>query len=124
MFTCDMVKLKFFESYCLPLLLYVSESSLFNDCIIQTFNCCWNSVYRKIFSYSRWESVKNVMCALNKLNVVYTVNLKRVLFVRKISSGALDNLTLSGIVKKCIHYNEFQTVLHKFNIDPWLPEPG
>ena len=120
--TCDMVKLQILESYCLPLLLYGSESGLLDDHMLSMLNCCWNSVYRKIFGYFRWESVRNVMSALKKLNVVYMVNLRRILFIRKLIFNISDNYTLRGIVTKYINYNEFQTVLNKFNIDPFLPE--
>ena len=53
---------------------------------------------------------------------MYLVNLKRILFVRKMSSGVTDNLTLVGILNKYVNFNEFQTVLHKFNIDPCISE--
>jgi hypothetical protein len=50
------------------------------------------------------------------------VNLNRILFIRKMSIGALDNSTLAGVLAKYINYNEFQSVLNKFNIDPFLSE--
>jgi len=71
----DLVKLKIFENYCLPLLLYGTDSGFLDDHDLNVFNCCWNSVCRKVFDYSRWESVKNVIAAFSKLNVVHMVNL-------------------------------------------------
>ena len=57
------------------------------------------------------------MACLNKLNVDYLVNLRRILFIKKMSVIAHDNATLLGVVKKYVNYNEFQTVLNKFDID-------
>ena len=116
-YTCDMVKLKILESYCLPVLLYGSESGCYDDNSLSVFNCCWNSVYGKNFGYFRWESVRNILACLNKLNVEYLVNLRRILFIRKMSTTAHGNDTLTGVVNKYVSNNEFQTVLQKFDID-------
>jgi exonuclease III len=116
-FTCDMVKLNIIESSCLPILMYGVESGIVNDSASTTLNCCWNSVYRRIFGYFRWESVRNIMSAMNKLNVIHMINLRRVLFIKRMMSDTLYNDTLSGIVKYYVNHNEFQTVLNKYKVD-------
>ena len=78
-----MIKLKVLESNCLPLLLYGSDSGIFDSQVLSMLNSCWNSIYRKIFGYFKFESVRNVISAMNKLNVIHTVNLRRVLFIKK-----------------------------------------
>ena len=52
-YMCDMVKLKILESHCLPLLLYGSDSGIYDDNQLKMLNCCWNTVIRKIFGYHR-----------------------------------------------------------------------
>ena len=116
-FTCDMVKLNIFESSCLPILMYSVESGILNDSASITLNCCWNFIYRRIFGYFRWESVRNVMGALNKLNVIYMINLRRVLFIKRMMNDSLNNHTLLGIVKHYVNNNEFQTILNKYKIN-------
>jgi len=31
-------------------------------------NACWNSVYRKVFGFNKWESVKSFICGLGRLD--------------------------------------------------------
>ena len=38
---------------------------------VRKLNVYWNSVYRKIFSYKLWESVREVMIHLHKKNFEY-----------------------------------------------------
>jgi hypothetical protein len=117
-FTCDLVKLRLMESFCLTSLTYGIECGIFDKYQLQSLNCCWNSVFRKIFGYFTWESVSNLICSLNKLNFIYTENIRRVLFIRKIlTCRDLNNSTLSKITECYIHRAEFQNVLLKCNLD-------
>jgi len=116
-FTCDMVKLNIIESSCLPILLYGAESGILTDNASNVFNCCWNSVYRRIFGYFRWESVRNIMGSLNKLNVIHMINLRRVLFIKRMMIDTSYNVTLLGILKCYVNHNEFQTILNKYHVD-------
>lgn len=97
-------------------MLYGVESGCFDDKALLVFNNCWNTVFRKIFGYFRWESVRNIMACLNKLNVDHLVYLRRILFIKKIYMNCIANGTLNEIVKVYINNNEFQSILTKFNI--------
>ena len=46
-YTSDIVKLSLMESYCLPILLYASESLYLPYSQLADINAWWNSVYRK-----------------------------------------------------------------------------
>ena len=72
-YACDLVKLKLLENYCLPSLTYSIECGIFDNCQLSSLNSWWNSVYRKIFGYFKWESVRNLICSLNKLNFTYCI---------------------------------------------------
>ena len=48
----------------------------------------WNTVYRNIFGYHKWESVKEVICRLGRLDFPHLLNLRR--------SSFLQNMSLSG----------------------------
>ena len=116
-FACDLVKLKLLESYCLTSLTYGIESGILDNKQLQSVNCWWNSVFRKIFRYFKWESVKNLICSLQKLNLIFMENLRRILFIKNIvSSHDLYNPTLIGITNCYIHRSEFRTVLEKCNV--------
>jgi len=36
-------------------------------------NSCWNSIYRKIFGYFKWESVKEIQLFCQRLDFIYVV---------------------------------------------------
>ena len=50
-------------------------------------NACWNSVYRKIFGFHKWESVKCCIHGLNRLDLCSIIRLRRVSFYRNIMSS-------------------------------------
>ena len=114
-----MVKLQILVSHCLPTQLYGCESGFMDDDMLSLLNCCWNSIYRKIFGYFRWESVRNVMGQLNKLNVVYLVSLRRFIFIKKLAQLSSSNKLLSNVVNVYSNSHEFQTVglLNRYNVD-------
>ena len=53
----DLTKLHLMESYCLPLLTYALGSLNLTSRQCNSLNVCWNSVYRRVFGFHRWESV-------------------------------------------------------------------
>jgi len=36
---------------------------------VDELNVCWNNVFRRIFNYNKWESIKVVILVLGRLNV-------------------------------------------------------
>ena len=64
----ELMKLYLCESYCLQVLMYAVESLNLCTTAVRKLNVYWNSVYRKIFSYKPWESVREVMKCLGKKN--------------------------------------------------------
>ena len=54
----DMIKLHLVESFCLPILSYATAALKLTMDQIKELNLCWNSVYRRIFGFQRWESVR------------------------------------------------------------------
>ena len=67
-FTSDIVKLQLLESHCLPILLYACESLNLSKSRLRELNSWWNSVYRKIFNYHKWESVKDLIFMLDRID--------------------------------------------------------
>ena len=83
-FACDLVKLKLIENYCLSSLMYCIDSGILDAKQLQLMNSWWNSVYRKIFGYFKWESVRIIICCLQKLNLTYIENLQRIKFIKNV----------------------------------------
>src|SRR5437868_6970518 len=110
-----MVKLQLIESHCLPILLYAIESlSLSNDQMCE-LNSCWNSVYRKIFSYHKWESVRVLICTLGRLDLHHIVNLRRLSFIKRMSLNEVNNNVISNVMYYYVDRAECTSVIKCFN---------
>jgi len=116
-FACDLVKLKILESHCLSLLMYGIDSGVLDTKQLLLVNSWWNSVYRKIFGYFKWESVRNLIGCLQKLNFIHKENLQRILFIKNIIDRPDQNPTLYGITNCYMYRREFQSVLQKCNVN-------
>ena len=90
----QLVHLSLQESYCRPILTYgIVATSLTTD-QYRTLNCCWNTVYRKIFSFNKWESVKLFIYGLGRLDFHHIVWLMRANFYKRIGLIASSNCML------------------------------
>ena len=52
----------------------------FTQCQLRELNVCWNSVYRVIFGFNRWESVKSFIHGMGRLNLIHIIMLHRIKF--------------------------------------------
>ena len=100
-YSSELVNLKLVESHCLPILSYAMESLNVNISQLKEINSWWNAVYRKLFNYNKWESVKEVICLLERLDFIHIVTLKRLNFVRAMYIGSCKNLIVDHVIK---HY--------------------
>jgi hypothetical protein len=108
-YTCDIVKLELLESQCLPILLYGLESLDIKLPQLKEVNSWWNSVYRKLFGYNKWESVKNVICLLGRLDIHHLVNLRRIMFIKRVSLSS--NSVMRGL------YNQLSTSSELYSME-------
>lgn len=59
------------ESYCLPILTYCTASIRLSCAAMAQLNACWNSVYRRIFGFHKWESVRCFVNGLGRLDLIH-----------------------------------------------------
>ena len=64
----DIIKLSLMESYCLPILSYATVAMKLTHAQICDLNACWNSVYRRIFGFNKWESVRVFIHDMGRLD--------------------------------------------------------
>ena len=83
-FTSESVKLELVERHCLPILLYCAEVLDFNVAQLREINSWWNSVYRKIYGFNKWESVKELIFFLNRVEIVHMVNFRYIHFLKTV----------------------------------------
>jgi hypothetical protein len=77
----QITQLSLVESYCLPLLTYAIGAVSFTQRQLQELNVCWNTAFRVIFGFNRWESVKCFIHGLGRLNLVHILKLLRTRFL-------------------------------------------
>lgn len=96
-YSTDVVKLELMESHCLPILLYGLEGLNLNAAQMKDINSWWNAVYRKIFGYNQWESVKEVIYFMGRLDVHHLLNMRRLLFLKRLT------LCNNKVMKGCFY---------------------
>ena len=63
-FQSELLRLHLLESYCLPILTYCIAVWDLTKKQISCLNVCWNMMFRKLFGFHKWESVR---CCINGL---------------------------------------------------------
>ena len=67
----EIVRLHLQCSYSLPILQYGTAAVKLSQSQISYLNACWNSVYRKIFGFNKWNSVKQFIAGLGYLDFMH-----------------------------------------------------
>ena len=95
-FTSEPVQLHLLESHCLPILLYASESLNYPECQLKELSTCWNSIYRKIFCYNKWESVKSLILFSGRLDLNHLINLRSLRFLLRMKLNPMTPTSLAS----------------------------
>lgn len=108
------------ESYCLPILTYVIAVAKYSTKQEDELNACWNSVYRKLFGFNRWESVKSFICGLGRLDLHHIVRIHRTKFYLHVVRSC--NLLLYNMfwVHMSLNYSklcDIDAIVFKFKSD-------
>ena len=77
----------------MSILLYAAPALHVNVKQINELNVCWNMVFRRIFQYNKWESVRAVIDGCGRLDVKHLILLRRIQF--------FENWT------KILHFSKF-----------------
>ena len=80
----ETVKLQLVKSFCLPQLSYSIGAMEFKSKALDEMSVCWNDAFRKIFHFSRFESVKELMLFCNQLDFKHIYDLARVKFLNSV----------------------------------------
>ena len=80
----ELMQLFLQESYCLPILTYAIPALFFKPRQLSELNACWNSVYRRIFKYNQWESVRLCVSCLGRLDFHHITYLRRVSYFKRL----------------------------------------
>ena len=100
----EILQLSLHESYCLPLLTYASAAMSLTNQQVNELNVCWNTMYRLVFKFNRWESVRSFIKGLGRLNLDFIFKLLRVKFydhLRNVSNQVLYKLLWINFTDSC-----------------------
>jgi hypothetical protein len=67
----QIIQLSLVQSYCLPVHTYAIGTLSVTQRQLHDLNVCWNTANRAIFGFSRWESVKCLICGMDRLSLLY-----------------------------------------------------
>ena len=101
----DLDKLFLMETHYLPILMYALEAMYFDATRCNEINSWWNSVYRKIFHFNKWESVSELILFLERLDYKSLYMLRKCKFIKSMSGS--DNTILSYIMPFHLRSEEF-----------------
>ena len=104
----ELVKLHLMESYCYPILSYALECFSLSATYIQQLNGCWNSVYRKIFDFKPWTSVRELIQCLNRINFEHLLYQKRLCFLHNMM--LCNNSVIASVIEVFIGTNEYANI--------------
>src|SRR5206468_2631924 len=81
-------------------------------------NSWWNSAYRKIFKYNKWESVISLISMLGRLDLIHIINLRSMSFIKKMLFNPYIQPNLMNYFWY-VYYasNECFSTFKKFNCD-------
>ena len=88
----EIVQLNLQEAYCLPLLTYASPAIVLKVKQAAELNACWNSVFRRIFGFNKWESVRMFINGMGRLDLHHILLLRRDKFYRHLSASDCNSL--------------------------------
>jgi hypothetical protein len=111
----DIIKLNMMESYCLPILLYATAALDLQQQQLADLNAGWNSVYRRIFGFNRWESVKSFIAGIGRLNFCY---LRMYLYIKFCKFGlSSSNKVFSSLICRHVATNEFRLRCNVYGLE-------
>jgi hypothetical protein len=76
----ELLHLTLQESYSLPVRTYAIAAMKLTMKQQRELNACWNMVYRKLFGFNKWESVKSFVCGVGRLDLHHIIMQRRLQF--------------------------------------------
>ena len=103
------------ENHSLPVVLYATECLILKVAQIKEIISWWNSVYREIFGYNKWESIKCLICSLNRLDVPRLINLRFLSYIKRNSLMSISSTSFLNVLNKFMQCGDFVSILNKYN---------
>lgn len=95
-FQSELIRLQLLESYCLPILTYCVAIWDLTKKQVAYLNACWNMIYRKIFGFHKWESVRCCIDGLGRLDFEHIYVWLRCKFLK--GNLGCDNVVVNNLM--------------------------
>jgi hypothetical protein len=111
----ELMQLHLQQAYCLPVLQYATAAISLTQVQVNTLNVCWNNVYRKIFGFNKWNSVREFIGGLGNLDFMYLRYLQMLKFYRSMYMS--NNNVIKVLYNMFKLTNEFGTFCNKLQLN-------
>jgi len=101
------------KTYCLPVLLYGSETWSLSSSDKYKLNVAWNNCFRRIFNFFWRESVKPLLFYCNTMPLMSIADQRRLTFLRNIACST--SFILSTLGRLCDY--DFRSLAAVYNIN-------
>ena len=79
----ELIQLQLLESFCLPVLQYAACAVKLSPSQSAKLNSCWNSVYRRIFNFRKYDSVRACISGLGRLDFQHLRTSLTLVFIKR-----------------------------------------
>ena len=109
-YVSELTKLSLFESFALPVLMYGLDVLFLGPVEMRKLNVCWNSIYRRIFNFHRWESVKVLQLMCERLDLTHILDKIKLKFYHRLYRCDSD------VLQYCLSISKYsKNVINLFN---------
>ena len=112
----EMVKLALMEAHCLPVLLYSCTALSYTKQQLNDLSACWNSVYRRIFGFNKWDSVRVFIAGLGRMNFT-SIHAHLCFKFQKVGIRS-KNEVFGSIVRHFMFSQDFKLLCSSVNVEP------
>jgi hypothetical protein len=117
----QLIQLQLQESFCLPLLQYGLCAVRLTSSQCADLNCCWNTVYRRIFHFRKYDSVKMFIAGLGRLDFHH---IRLNLLLKSVKSGLLSsNIIIRFLTRLFTMGKDFSKDCGHIDMKPKTVEP-
>ena len=95
----DVVQMKLLYSVCVPIITYASDVVIFPHKEMESLHVAVNDAIRRIFSYQRWESIKDLRKSFGYLSITELFTRRKKNFETRLPQ--IGNATLSFLSRNC-----------------------
>ena len=110
----ELARLSLLQSHCLPHLLYAIPALTISKMHINELNIAWNNIYRCIFGFHIWESVKMFIAGIGNLDFNHIWLKSNITFIRNCLLS--ENYLIKYLINRYIFVN-FRTTCEKYYIN-------